>query len=307
MFGFRTMRHHQDDPLLSALEGALRSSGHTRVFNVSLLRTSKGLIAAYRGFAPDSPNAPRAFLCSWDASGSPRTVDLSLFGDRLGLTRVADPKLFTFAGEVYVTFNTGFVSAGENAIYIAQVTPVLGEPQLVVAGFDRQKVEKNWAFGEAPDGSLIGIYQLGPYLELRLSQGRLGEDGPLVFVKRVPKSVSGSLPGPLTLGTQPAAVDGRHLLVAHEKITVRGKRMYFGRAVAISGFGTDDVGISVSPGRLIHSLRDALPHRGKLNKNLLSATYFSGIDIDGEDVVLGYGINDVRHSIARVERKTLWP
>jgi hypothetical protein len=289
------------------LDGATRGLGHTGVFNVSIVTAPSGPIVAYRGFSPLHPGAPRAFLCTWSPSGTPTVIDLSDFAVTLGMTRVADPKLFHFGGEVYLTFNTGYVSAGENQIYIVAVTPELGAPQRVVAEFDRQKVEKNWAFAPAPDGSLAAIYQLSPYREVQHVGGRLASDDDLVFRLRTPRSSVGPSSPALTLGTQPVQYDGRHLLVAHEKIVIRGRRMYFGRAITVDGFGTDAVSVTIGPGRLVHTLRDTLPHRGKLNKNLLSATYFSGIDMEGDDVVLGYGINDVRHSIARVERNSLWP
>jgi hypothetical protein len=306
MFGIRTLVNQRDSYLVDKLSAVTRHMGHTGVFNVSQLVASSGVVVAYRGF-PSKADAPRAFICKWDLLGIPTVTDLSTVGEQMGLKRVADPKLFVFDGDIYLTFNTGYVKAGHNAIYILRVTPDVGTPQLVVADFERQSVEKNWGFGATQSGSLAGIYELLPYKEVRLVQGALGSDDDLIFAVEAPRLVSSSLSRPLSLGTQPMVDGDRRVLISHEKILIGGRRMYFGRAVSIEGFGTDSVTIRASADRLIHNIGSALPRRRLLNKNLLSATYFSGIDSEGDDILLGYGINDAAFSIARIERKKLWP
>ncbi|NHI17555.1 hypothetical protein [Microbacterium excoecariae] len=298
MLGFTQLARRRDAAFVGAVRRIADRHDHVGVFNPSLGRVGETTLLAYRAI-PRGERAIRAYLATWTTDPiAHELTDLTLFGEELGLPRVADPKIVTGADAAYVTFNTGFSKKVNNDIFLLPVYPHVGRPQRLVADFDRQRVEKNWAFVLAEDREPFAIYQLAPYRELRISRGRLGDGADLTVSLREPASTVTNAEG-LTIGTQPVAVDGALRLMAHEKWVVRGKRAYFGRAVRIDGAGTDDVRVAASRPRVVHRWREALPHEPVHNPNLLSATYFSGLLRDGDDLLLGYGINDTDFSIAR--------
>lgn len=307
MRSYRRLAWRRDRELSGFLRGIARRNSHANVFNPSIVHVEDALVIAYRAI-PEGEQGIRAYVAVREhPSATVNVIDLSAWGAEHGIDKVADPKVLRDGESVYVTFNTGFVPAEQfNEIYLVRVFPGLGEPQRVVADFDRQSVEKNWAFrvrGEA----LSAVYRLHPYAEAVCTEGRLGQVGALSFALRVPARADSAAGADLSIGTQLISDDGEHRLIAHEKVYDEGKRSYYGRAVTISGVGTDDVTVRVAPKRLIHTLRDAEPREGVHNPNLLSATYFSGLEQRGSAVVLGYGVNDIASGIARVRGASLWP
>jgi len=308
MRSYRRLAWRRDRELTGFLRDVAHRHAQGNVFNPSFACAGDALVVAYRAI-PEGDSAIRAYAAIRQRSGEAAAVsDLSAWGAEHGIEKVADPKVLLHGDAVYVTFNTGFVSAGEfNDIYLMQVHPRLGDPQRVVADFERQSVEKNWAFLTSDD-HLSAVYRLHPYAEVACSGGELGGAGDLVFSLRTPVRTDSAAGEGLSIGTQLIADGREHRLIAHEKVyDEAGKRSYYGRAVSISGVGTDHVAVRAAPQRLIHTRRDAQPREGVHNPNLLSATYFSGLARRGDRIVLGYGINDVSAGIARVKGTALWP
>ncbi|MGO2467405.1 MAG: hypothetical protein ACTH7O_11820 [Microbacterium gubbeenense] len=307
MRSYRRLAWRRDRELSGFLRDVARHRSHVNVFNPSFVHTRDALVVAYRAI-PEGETGIRAYVAVREHPAAAADVtDLSAWGAARGIDRVADPKVLLDGDAVYVTFNTGFVPADQfNDIHLMRVHPGIGEPQRVVADFDRQSVEKNWAF-RAHGAALSAVYRLHPYAEVVRTGGDLGASGDLTFSLRVPARADSDKGADLSIGTQLIADGGAHRLIAHEKVYVEGKRSYYGRAVTIEGVGTDDVAVRVAPRRLIHTLRDAEPREGVHNPNLLSATYFSGLERRGSGVVLGYGINDIASGIARVRGTSLWP
>jgi hypothetical protein len=230
-------------------------------------------------------------------------TSLTAHAAEFGVTPTADPKLFVLGDEIFATFNTGY-SPVQNEIYLMRVAPAMTAPQKCVLVEGRQKVEKNWAFFRRDDGSTAAIYQLSPYTELTLIAGEPGGSGDLSFERS--SAGSGLHADRLTIGTAVLVCDDRMLLIAHQKIRVWRKRAYVGRLVEIRGAGTPAPQVRVSSRRLIHSYRDCLPPRHRHNPNLISATYFAGITPFEDGFLLGYGINDMAFSMAKVEEEQLW-
>jgi hypothetical protein len=302
----------EDADITRFFDRVTSTHGQRGAFNPSIAYVDDATVFAYRALRKGE-NVIRAFLViSSGRNGSEKVLDLTEIGARFGVHRVADPKLVKLGDNLYVTFNTGFQAKGQNDIYLMSVYPVVGEPQRVIADFERQKVEKNWAFAQSQQDSLFAIYSLHPYAEVFLVKGEIGEGGDLHFARRVPQYADSSRAAGLSIGTQmlpSSRPNGGHLLVAHEKWVVprRSKRMYFGRAVTVNGLGTEDVHVLRAPDRLIHHWKDALPRpRGVHNHNLLSATYFSGLARSGEDLKLGYGVNDRGLAVATVKESDIW-
>jgi len=307
MRSYRRLAWRRDRELSGFLRDIARRNAHVNVFNPSFVHVGDALVVAYRAI-PEGEQGIRAYVAvRQHPAGETSIIDLSAWGAVHGIEKVADPKVLRNGRTAYVTFNTGFVPADQlNDIHLIRVFPELGEPQRVVADFERQSVEKNWAF--RVDGEkLSAVYRLDPYAEVVCSDGELGGEGDLTFVLRTPPRADSEAGADLSIGTQLIAHGGEHRLIAHEKVYDEGKRSYYGRAVSIAGVGTDDVTVRASPRRLIHTRRDAEPREGVHNPNLLSATYFSGLEQRGSRIVLGYGINDIAAGIARVRGTSLWP
>lgn len=315
MSAVRRLVKTRDDALTGELRAVTTAHGHRGVFNPSLSAVPGVRVLAYRAL-PAGSSAIHSYLAIQRARDAFEVIDLTALGAAArGIPRVADPKLVQVQDQLVVTFNSGFVASGRNDIYLMRVAPDLGPIQRVETTFERQAVEKNWAFFSAAEHGLSAMYQLHPYSEVHLVHGELGAAEELVFTRRVPaRAKSGPARG-LSIGTQAIraeATSPRHILVAHEKWNIprRSKRMYFGRAVSVIGAGTDDVTVNVGSERVIHSWRDAMPRRqGVHNRNLMSATYFSGlmrVDDHDDDVLLGYGVNDAAFSIARVSERDFW-
>lgn len=311
----RTVARRRDDALTALVRDAAASAGQRGVFNPTFAHAGETIVVAYRAIPPGERGI-RAYLATSTGS-APVVTDLTALGDAAGIARVADPKLVTLGGSVYAAFNTGYVPHWQqNDIHLVRVHPDIGPIQRVAARFDRQAVEKNWAFFEAP-GGVRAVYRLHPYAEVELVAGALGEGGDLTFDLRMPTAADSGAADGLSIGTPlaTASAASTRLLIAHEKVvrptTIDGERQerraYFGRAVAVAGAGTDDVRVRVGRQRLIHSVPAALPREGVHNPNLMSATYFSGLEVDGDDAVLGYGINDTGFGVARVTGASLWP
>lgn len=308
MIPFRQVARLTDVSMLSALREVAETQGHSGVFNPSFGRLGSLLLIAYRAI-PAGERRIRSFVAARPYEAAAFTVtDLTAMGAEYGLVRVADPKLIDAGDALYVTFNTGFSADTHNDIFVVRVAPNLGEFQRVVADFDRQRIEKNWAFLIGRDTTPMAIYQLHPYREVRLVSGQLDTADDLRFALREPTRADSALAANLSIGTQPlGAGGGRHHLVAHEKWTILNRRSYFGRAVTVDGVGTDDVMVRAGRSRMIHRWQDALPRRTAHNRSLLSATYFSGLVRDRDDLILGYGVNDVDFSIARIDEEDVWP
>lgn len=308
VIAFQQVARSADIAMLSILHRLAEEHGHRNVFNPSFGRFGDWTLIAYRAVL-EGGDGIRSYVAVQPRPGASfHVTDLTSIGDAHGLARVADPKVIDAGGAIYITFNTGFSPMVDNDIFLLRIVPRLGDLQRVVADFERQRVEKNWAFRLRGEDELMAIYQLHPYREVHLVSGDLGATGDLHFALREPHDSYSQPAAKLSIGTQLVSDGvGRHRLIAHEKWSIRRKRTYFGRAVSVEGMGTDRVEVRVGNVRLIHRWQDALPRRSAHNRNLLSATYFSGLMQDGDDVLLGYGVNDTDLSVARMKATDLWP
>lgn len=293
-------------PRSTRIEGELRRIGLRRAFNPSLRYHRGRLYVAMR--VPGSGTTVGACLVDLGGGGEAGTgepVDLAAMVAEVGIGLVADPKLVSLGQELWVTFNTGYVESG-NELYLMRLTPEPDRPQRCVLA-SRRPVEKNWAFFEA-DGRLYALYSVDPPLVLAASD--VGADTitftPLGGSPRH-ETRTGRRPWmELTIGSQVVPRDSGELaLIAHEKIVIGGRRSYFGRAALVHDPLTTPR-LAVSRARLVHSLRAMAGARAKRNPNLVSATYISGFQLDGDAALLGYGINDRDLAVAETDWDHLW-
>jgi hypothetical protein len=282
--------------LSTQLKSVAEESGIRGVFNPSL-RSRDGLrVIAFRGFLQGADKEVRAWLLKTDAVGSTcQLIDLTTYFKRFGVGPTADPKLFALEGEIFLTFNTGW-AATENRLFISQVTPELGEP-LECIYQDRQSVEKNWAFfGSQTEPRALYSLNTGLILQGHLNQQKNQIEFEAWKYAQFPKAARN-----LSIGTQ-FLENGREMyFIAHRKLSLLGKRMYVGLPLSLD-VGASELRIVRGSRYLIHSVSSLFGSRVKLNKNLISCTYFSGIDeVDGK-IILSYGVNDTAYGFAGLDR-----
>jgi hypothetical protein len=297
----RVIRLHERISALGAAHGL------SNIFNVGLLNDGAAVHCVFRALPIGGTKPFHSYYARLDGDADELVAeDLSLHARAHGVGVVADPKLFALDGRIYATFNTGQPDADAvNDVYIMEVSPWLGVPQLCRLDGRRKAVEKNWAF-MGVDGGLIGLYELAPLTTLRQVGGKLGTEEELVFQTDGLNTASTPLGVTLSIGTQIVSHGGEHLFICHEKVGFRSRRAYIGRLCRVSLADGRFQGLEVSSVRLLNSIRHALPHRPVHNPSLISATYFAGLTISDDDLLLSYGINDVDFSVARVRKDLLW-
>jgi hypothetical protein len=293
-----TLRDRVDSRTAAWVE-MVADSGLRGVFNPSVHVGGRDTAFAIR--ATDCGTITSHLLVA-DTDGSHRSVDLSA---HCAPVVVADPKLFTLDGDRWVTFNTGW-SPNRNDIYVMRLDPTPG-PALRCHVDGRQSVEKNWGFYE-DEGRLRAVYSLSPLVILDAELPADSNDeiefqpvvGDIGGPKRSPRRRRRPVRRELTIGTQPV-LRGRELrLIAHEKFEALHRRIYVGRTCTID-LTPETPTASFGTKRLVHSWRSMFGSRSRPNPHLISCTYFSGLAVVDDTVLLAYGINDVDAGFAAVE------
>jgi len=211
--------------------------------------------------------------------------------------KVADPKIFNVDDEVWITFNTGYEATGNN-VYLVQVTPYIKEPKLCVYS-DASLVEKNWAFFKY-NGDLKVLYQPVEPIVMNVTFSHVQNE--FHITKNVSSDVLNNMKKlkKNTIASPIVSFKGGLYFMSHSKFFIRGKRLYLGRLMEL----TEREGVWSSVARtgfLAHSARSVLGAEEKLNPNLISCTYFSGLFVDnGEDLFVSYGVNDLDFGIAHL-------
>ena len=83
--------------------------------------------------------------------------------------------------------------------------------------------------------------------------------------------------------------------MAHRKLHLLRKKIYLGKCCA---FNFENLEMEAGKFWWVHSLKSMFGSRIKHNTNLLSCTYFSGIQISGNMISLGYGVNDIGYGFS---------
>lgn len=302
----RTLTRSTSSDLTAAVSAAARDRGLSNVFNPSVVIEGDVTYIAVRAETSPGERPFRALLLTVRDGRVDDVVDLSAGLRSVTDAKAADPKLVRMGAEIYVTFNTGKTASGENDIYLQRIAPVLGPPQQCIV-HDRRRIEKNWGFYLLPDGVPRFIYSIAPLTLLRLSDGELGSSPTLTFTPELTAPMPADFPR-LHIGSQPLmSAEGRALVAANRQVQLRVSRhkFYFGLIAEIDLVSGSLVRLSRHP--LIHSWGSMLPpQREPHNPGLWSATYFSGLDRDGDDLVLSYGVNDREGHVARIAERSVW-
>lgn len=258
------------------------SAGGAVVINPSFLRTEAGMAWTWR----ESTSWRGPFEAMWLAPDSAKPLRLKdVFADFGFSDTVADPKLWRLGSGLAVTFNSGW-DAKQNRLYWAKLWPECGAPVSVCCP-NRQAVEKNWGFFEF-NGQLHALYSISPQPQFMRASHQLGDEFELIPTVHQSQNLELT-----SLGTQPIFHQGRWYFIGHRKRYIRSKRWYVGE---MWSFGQEGVGFGdfrKEGGPWAHSLYGLLGFGSKRNPNLLSCTYFSGLEwMEESGWCAGYGLND---------------
>lgn len=272
-----------DVGLRSQLTEVVRGIGVRNVFNPSFYESSAVRVFAFRA-NPDGSRELVSFVSVEDHTGRTLSrISPALYPD-IDAPGLIDPKVFTVGGEVYVTFNSGWVPSGGNDIFVMRVHPTMGEPKKVIYE-GRRDQERNWAFF-SEHGEVYAIYQIAPLVILKLER----ESGDAWWLADHLRQARADVPHDLTLGTQPSRHGSRYYFMAHRKYRLRRKKVYLGRLCALD---LRNMAVTSSDSWIAHSSESLRGSEVKHNTNLFSCTYFSGLQASDAGITLGYGVNDV--------------
>lgn len=297
MFSFRELKHC---PSLYEHIICAAFPHVSNVFNPSIIVSGNLIYLVFRGIDNVASRIDSYFIVFDGAQNKiTEAVNLSHAWASYGIQRVADPKLFSLGKELCLTFNTGY-SSHKNDIYIVKDPSSSSIPRKVVYS-RRQTIEKNWAFFKW-SSDVLALYKLNPLIILRLKKTSQScyefED---FFHGEKISNYRG-----YSIGSQVVFRDGVFYFIAHRKIYLLRKRMYWGVLTKlIPECGTFH--LASSRYRMVHSFHSMLGARKKYNKNLISCTYFSGLDFTQKgEMILSYGINDVDFRIKKVYKDLVW-
>jgi hypothetical protein len=271
------------------------------VFNPSIRIFNSKIYCTFRGILRNSCKKVGAWLLVNDTHvPNCRLIDLALYFNKFNIETTADPKLFEYDNALFLTFNTGW-SRVENKVYLCRVSPELGEPLECVYP-DRQRIEKNWGFF-SNDGNLHALYSLhnGQVLKGHIIQSSNVVEFTNYKNIQVPSHIKG-----FAIGTQ-FLLNRRGLnFISHKKLYFGSKRLYLGFPVSLK-IKTNEWTLSAGKRYLIHNFaRLVFGGRNKLNKNLWSCTYFSGITEFEGRIVVSYGVNDSAFNFAYLDEKDFY-
>lgn len=294
-------------PILQrALQCLAKDYNYSNVFNPSLAFVGNQWHITFRAETFDNEKPFRAFYTYIIDSECAPPLDISNLLREANLPQVADPKLVKLGNELFLTFNTGNLGKLRNAIYLMKVWPAIGAPQKCEI-VDRQTVEKNWAFFLDRDG-LGAVYSLSPLVRLRLTDGVLGTNDILHFEKVNNKAKGKEISQSISIGSQLSFLThSLAYMVVHDKPRIGGKRGYIGRLARLDLMTDGNISVTLSKIRLIHSARKLVYFGKRHNPNLLWAVYFSGLTARNDELVFGYGVNDIDFGFASVRINKLWP
>lgn len=216
---------------------------------------------------------------------------------------LADPKLVNLNDKLWLTFNSGW-SKTENKIFIWNLDK-LDDPPLECQYEGRNAIEKNWAFYSSRlENSSVRVLYAADTMQV-LDAEFLTDKNSVLITNRNPLNVPKKDLKGYTIASQIVSYDGAQYFMVHKKIVFRKKRLYLGRLAKI--VVTDcDRKIVLSKHYLSHSFFSLFGVRKKHNKNLLSCSYFSGLDIVNNEIIVSYGINDVDCNISNLGEVVQW-
>lgn len=296
----KTLKKHTKQYLPPSLLKHLEH--YSYVFNPSIVCHLDSFLMSMRVYDTASKTI-QAHLYAWKEDAPYSFINLTeYFMDAMAIQKVADPKLFVMNNEVWGTFNTGYISEGTNQLVLFQMKDAKIQTYFICVYSKRTSVEKNWAFF-MKDNSIYALYGIEQGNVLKATSSDVATGGSLNF-ETYTTNKENNYKG-YTIGTPLVALSNTtYGCIGHKKITVKGKRLYLGRAFKFSPF--TEKPLETSSPYLIHSLSSLRGTSFKFNKNLISCTYFSGLTMYNDEFIISYGINDVAWNMVSIKKHTLW-
>ena len=257
------------------------------VFNPSFYIDDDLTIIAFRAI-PRGEERLTSYLFVRDGSGEDVFIDISAsYSSSLGCEQLIDPKVFRLADEFFISFNSAYVKGG-NDVFIMKIHPDPESPKKVVYK-GRREQERNWAFFFR-DGEVYALYWLNPLKLLKLKSVTENSWEFEDYFCGAETELDD-----VTIGTQLSEWGGKYYLMAHKKYRAKAKKLYLGKSCC---FDFDSRTVKFGGNWFSHSEESLYGHEKKHNDKLFSCTYFSGIQVIDESVVIGYGINDVDYGFS---------
>ncbi len=285
----RTCDAYRASRIAQQFKDVTRTLSISNVFNPSFYVDEQLKIFAFRAI-PSGSNCLTSYV-SIETPSERSIVNLSRdYCEELQVVRLIDPKVTKLGEDYYLTFNSGWIPGG-NDLFVMKIHPRLERPKRVRYRH-RKPQERNWAFfSERED--IYALYWINPLKILRLrAEDATSWEMEDFFQGRPEKGLSSQL----TVGTPLTQIQGRYGFVAHKKHFFFQKKIYLGRFCLLDFHRKR---IELGKDWLVHSYASLIGSRIKHNDNLLSCTYFSGIQALGDSLTLGYGINDVDYGFSK--------
>lgn len=294
-----TLKNKQTN-LTKRLNDALAVQQIVNVFNPSICLYGDKIYITFRGSQASGKKPFDAYLLIIvNDTENQQLINLTEILSKYAAP-VADPKLLILEDNIWVTFNTGW-SKDFNEIYLSQITPCIQPPKRCVY-HNRQQIEKNWSFFMRGD-KLLALYMLenAQFLSADLHQysDKIVFSDCSILSSRLPDLKHYSQ------GTQVLNYQHQYYLVAHRKFYRKEKALYIGRMVKFSLEGKR-VEFALSRKYIFHSLKSLMGAKKKHNDNLISCSYFSGLSMRDDEILLAYGVNDVDFCFSEISYKRLW-
>lgn len=293
---FVRLKTHCSDILPERLKGILSKYKYT--FNPSFVENNNARYLAVRVNEHES-DVIISLLFVWSNEDRVQIINLTeYFENHEDGLKVSDPKLFIMNGNLWGTFNSGYTENHNNSVVLFEIKDSNVGKYYFCDYAQRSYVEKNWAFYMDND-ELYTLYSISPLIVLKakvFNGKRIAFEQYFLCENTKYSSYS--------IGTPMVSVNNEFLFVAHKKVRWMGKRLYIGRPFIFTHAGGGRV--KARKLFLIHSIAALFGSAKKFNANLISCTYFSGINFKENKIQLSYGINDVKLEIISIERNELW-
>ncbi|MFM9031026.1 MAG: hypothetical protein ACKOTF_10165 [Opitutaceae bacterium] len=295
------------------------AAGPLHTFNPGLERSADGnWILAYRVVAADGRR--RIGICRLDhdfriipGSASPLSDTLVFQQPKtypaVALEWFADPRLLRLKGRLFVYWNSGWHEP-RNHQFLQEIDettlhPIGNARELVLAGTERRKLEKNWMLFEHA-GRALAVYSVQPHRVLECDLDGAGD----IFCREIaavewsPQTYP-ACHGGLRGGAPPREADGLLWSFCH---TVHdGPDGYDYRAAVYAFRSEPPFAPALSPIRPIQLWNDALPARRhpRLNPAVADVIYPCGAQRDGANWVVTWGLNDERCALSVLPQAAL--
>lgn len=291
-----SLKRHTTDILPSSIKKTLEQ--YKYVFNPSYILFNRLNYLAVRVYDSDTKSI-LAKLFIWSSDTDVLKIDLSkVFKENLDIEKVADPKLFIMNDKVWGTFNSGYTDKENNKLVLFNLDENCVRDYYVCDYKYRNRVEKNWAF-YFYENEIYALYNINSFIILKATS--VGENKMIFENYFINNKINF---GAYTIGTPLVSYKDNYIFIGHRKITRNGKRLYLGKPFFFKPSKSPQ--LTYSKKYLIHSLKSLFGVKHKFNRFLISCTYFSGITILKNKVIISYGINDVSWRIVKLNISRIW-